>query len=178
MRYFLGGGSKSGKSMLGQRLARDMADGAPLYYIATMIPCDAEDHARIRRHLQEREGWGFTTVECGASLLTGLQGCDWNGSFLLDSVTALLSNAMFSRDGTMHADAPEQVAQEVEALCQRCRKLVIVSDDLYTDARRFDRWTQRYCAGLAMICCRAAALCDVAVEVSAGVPICWKGALD
>ena len=54
MRYFLSGGSKSGKSMLGQRLARDMAAGGPLYYIATMIPRDEEDQARIRRHLQER----------------------------------------------------------------------------------------------------------------------------
>ena len=62
MRYFLSGGSKSGKSMLGQRLARDMAAGGPLYYIATMIPRDEEDQARIRRHLQERAGWGFTTV--------------------------------------------------------------------------------------------------------------------
>ena len=53
MRYFLSGGSKSGKSMLGQRLARDMAAGGPLYYIATMIPRDEEDQARIRRHLQE-----------------------------------------------------------------------------------------------------------------------------
>lgn len=43
MRYFLSGGSKSGKSMLGQRLARDMAAGGPLYYIATMIPRDEED---------------------------------------------------------------------------------------------------------------------------------------
>ena len=177
MRYFLSGGSKSGKSMLGQRLARDMAAGGPLYYIATMIPRDEEDHARIRRHLQERAGWGFTTVECGASLLGGLAGCAPAGSFLLDSVTALLTNVMFTKDGSFCKDAPEQLARDIEMLCARCQKLVIVSDDLYSDARRFDAWTRDYCAGLGLICRRAAAACDVAVEVTADFPICWKGAL-
>ena len=104
MRYFLSGGSKSGKSMLGQRLARDMAAGGPLYYIATMIPRDEEDQARIRRHLQERAGWGFTTVECGTSLLGGLQGCDPAGSFLLDSVTAKTPRRSWR--GTLRRSAP------------------------------------------------------------------------
>lgn len=72
---------------------------------------------------------------------------------------------------------PAQLARDIETLCARCRKLVIVSDDLYSDARRFDAWTQGYCAGLGLICRRAAAACDVAVEVTADFPICWKGAL-
>ena len=51
MRILLLGGSKSGKSGLAQRLARDLSEGNSLYYWATMEPTDEEDRARIRRHL-------------------------------------------------------------------------------------------------------------------------------
>ncbi len=72
MNVFISGGCKNGKSFYAQRLARRQADeaGSPLYYIATMIPHDEEDHARIRRHQTERDGWGFTTLECGKNLLS------------------------------------------------------------------------------------------------------------
>lgn len=175
MRYFVSGGSKSGKSMLAQGLARDMAKDVPLYYIATMIPKDGEDYARIARHLQEREGWGFETVECGASLLEGLAGCDFRGSFLLDSVTALLTNYMFHPDGSIDRTGPERLLAELEEVCRRCENLVIVSDDLFSDARRFDAWTECYRRGLALACRRCAALCDVALDVSANLPAVWKG---
>ena len=49
MRILLIGGSKSGKSTMGQRLTRAFAAGAPMYYWATMEPTDDEDLARIAR---------------------------------------------------------------------------------------------------------------------------------
>ena len=54
MSVFISGGCKNGKSFYAQRIAK--AGGAPLYYIATMIPHDEEDLARIRRHRDERAG--------------------------------------------------------------------------------------------------------------------------
>lgn len=177
MRYFISGGSKSGKSMLAQKLARDMAQTGPLYYIATMIPTDQEDYARIRRHLQERDGWGFETVECGASLIQGLQGCDYSGSFLLDSVTALLTNYMFPPNGSLDESGPTRLLQELEQTISRCPNLVIVSDDLFSDARIFDDWTERYRQGLARCCRRCVALCDTAADVTADMPTVLKGAL-
>lgn len=86
MNVFISGGCKNGKSFYAQRLARRQADeaGSPLYYIATMIPHDEEEHARIRRHLSERDGWGFTTLECGKNLLSLLDDpqVDPSGVFL------------------------------------------------------------------------------------------------
>ena len=72
MRILLIGGSKSGKSTMGQRLTRTFAAGAPMYYWATMEPTDEEDLARIARHLKDREGWGFETIERGRDLLPAL----------------------------------------------------------------------------------------------------------
>ena len=72
MRILLLGGSKSGKSMLGQRLTRQLADGGPMIYWATLEPRDTEDRAIVRRHLAERDGWGFGTLERGRALPEGL----------------------------------------------------------------------------------------------------------
>ena len=93
----------------------------PLYYLATMIPTDDEDRARIRRHLSEREGWGFDTIEQGRNICEALIGSTLSGEkvspggvFLLDSVTALLSNEMFLPEGTVVLDAAEKLAAELE----------------------------------------------------------------
>ena len=62
MRILLLGGSKSGKSMMGQPMARRPSAGAPMYYWATLEPRDGEDRAIVRRHLAERDGWGFEPI--------------------------------------------------------------------------------------------------------------------
>ena len=92
MNYFLSGGAKNGKSSLAQRIV--CAQPGPRYYLATMIPHDDEDLLRIRRHIDDRAGLGFTTVECGTDILSALGRMDSGGAVLLDSVTALLSNEM------------------------------------------------------------------------------------
>ena len=53
----------------------------PLYYLATMIPVDDEDRARIKRHLKEREGWGFETIEQGQDICQCLEGKVQNEGF-------------------------------------------------------------------------------------------------
>ena len=97
MNVLISGGAKNGKSLYAQQIASDLADCGPLYYIATMIPRDEEDRARIKRHISEREGWGFTTIEQGKGIaeLIRREDVDLKGSFLLDRVTAVLENEMF-----------------------------------------------------------------------------------
>ena len=96
MRILLLGGSKSGKSMLGQRLTRQLADGGPMIYWATLEPRDTEDRAIVCRHLAERDGWGFGTLERGRALPEGLELVPREGAVLFDSVTACLACQMFS----------------------------------------------------------------------------------
>ena len=174
MSTFISGGAKNGKSFYAQRIAK--AGGAPLYYIATMIPHDAEDDARIRRHRAERAGWGFETLECGVNILRCLDGADARGSFLLDSVTALLSNEMFAPDG-IHTDAHLRVADELEAFVRRAPNAVLVSDYIYSDARRYDPLTEAYRRALAHIDARLARCCDNVLEIVCGQVIVHKGVL-
>jgi adenosylcobinamide kinase/adenosylcobinamide-phosphate guanylyltransferase len=175
MIWFLSGGAKNGKSALAQTLVKACENEGPLYYIATMIPRDREDEARIAKHVEARAGWGFQTLECGTNILSALEKADKNGSFLLDSVTALLSNEMFHADGTMDEKAPGRVAGELETLAKSVRNIVFVSDFLYADAGKYDPWTERYREGLALADRRLAALADGAAELCAGCVYWYKG---
>ena len=91
MRILLLGGSKSGKSMMGQHMARRLSAGAPMYYWATLEPRDGEDRAIVRRHLAERDGWGFKTIEQGRQLPEALVRVSPAGTVLFDSITACLA---------------------------------------------------------------------------------------
>lgn len=179
MNVFISGGCKNGKSMYAQHIAREMSErqSVPLYYVATMIPTDDEDRARIKRHLAERDGWGFETIEQGTSICDALKdevNCD--GAFLMDSVTALLSNEMFRADGTVDFSAGERVAHELLTFAERTGNTVFVSDGIYSDARCFDSYTESYREALANIDKALAAVCDQVIEVAYGHQYFYKGA--
>lgn len=175
MTVFLSGGCKNGKSTLAEQIAVHLSRPGRLYYLATMIPHDEEDRARITRHVESRAGLGFQTVECGLSLEKGLQDADPEGSYLLDSVTALLSNEMFRPDGSVDLAAPSRVARELTALAGRLRHIVFVSDYIYSDALAYGELTESYRRGLAHIDRTLAAACDTVAEVSFGGRIVYKG---
>ena len=164
MNYFLSGGAKNGKSSLAQRII--CAQPGPRYYLATMIPHDDEDLLRIRRHIDDRAGLGFTTVECGTDVLSALGRMDPGGAVLLDSVTALLSNEMFRADGTLDADAPERLERELLAFSRQMRCCVFVSDYIYADGGQYDAWTEAYRRGLARLDRALAAACENAAALS------------
>ncbi len=172
MHTLISGGCKNGKSLYAQRVAQ--AAGRPLYYLATMISTGAEDDARIARHLRERAGWGFETLECGRNILKCLELADASGSFLLDSVTALLANEMFDPGG-FDEGAGRRVAEELAELVRRTKNVVFVSDYLYSDAQIFDEWTENYRRGLAWVDRQLAKCCDNVLEVASGIVICHKG---
>ena len=178
MIVFVSGGAKNGKSGFAQDLAVQLARGGKRYYVATMIPVDLEDRERIRKHVADRDGLGFETIECGADLLSCLN-FDTNGSFLLDSVTALLQNVMFPREKNyeMDAKAAEICAQDVVNFAKSVANAVIVSDYIYSDAQRYDESTECYRKSLAKIDRLLAQLSDTVIEVSAGQLIFHKGGL-
>ena len=176
MRVFLSGGAKNGKSSLAQDLAVKLSGNGPRYYVATMIPVDEEDRQRIRNHVADRAGMGFETIECGRHILGCLDGANRDGTFLLDSVTALLMNEMFVGD-QIDKRAGERCARELTAFIKSVKNAVIVSDSIYSDAARYDEITELYRAALAQADRAVANACDTVIEMVAGQPIIYKGGL-
>ena len=188
MNVLISGGAKNGKSYYAQQIASEFADCGPLYYIATMIPRDEEDRARIRRHVKEREGWGFTTLEQGKNIaaLIGREDVDLRGGFLLDSVTAVLENEMFPvamKDGQAEflgedETAPERVKAELVAFAKAVRdaggSVVFVSDGIYGDSCGYSESTEKYRRALAEADRALAEVCDRVTEVTYGITEEWK----
>ena len=177
MKVFISGGCKNGKSYYAQHLAKHQQNdgGNPLYYIAAMRSADHEDDERIKKHRNEREGWGFTTVEQWQNIESILDSCDHNGSFLLDSLTALLANEMFSSDGAIHTNASEKIMDGLFKIMRRISNIVIVSDYIYSDAILYDPLTEEYRKSLAALDRFVAKHCDVVIEVCYTQTIIHKG---
>ena len=179
MTVFISGGAKNGKSTLAQDLAVELSCGGKHYYVATMISTGAEDDERIRRHIADRDGMGFETVECFADIMDCLKTADADAVFLMDSVTALVQNAMFpmEKQYEMDTDAALRCGERLVEFARTVRHAVFVSDYIYSDARRYSESTEEYRRCLAAVDRRLAAVCDTVVEVSAGQTIVHKGKL-
>ena len=176
MTCFISGGAKNGKSTLAQDLAVALAGGGKHYYVATMISTGSEDDDRIRRHIVNRDGMGFETVECFCNILDCLQTADKDGVFLVDSVTALIQNSLFPIENNyaMDLEAASRCADELVAFAHTVHHAVFVSDYIYSDAQRYSESTEMYRKCLADIDRRLAAVCDTVIEVSAGQPVIHK----
>lgn len=182
MNVFISGGAKNGKSYFAQQTALNMADElqVPLYYLATMIPHDSEDLARIDRHLKEREGLGFQTIEQGTDICSALSSVttdgepvDPKGVFLLDSVTALLSNEMFP-GSEPDLNAGERLKKDLLRFAELTGNTVFVSDFIYSDANIYDEFTELYRKSLAEADRTLAKTCRRVIEVSAGLICDYK----
>ncbi len=177
MKVFISGGCKNGKSTLAESAACALRRrGEPLYYIATMRPHDTEDIARIKRHRRERQGKGFITFEIGTDIEKALRIADVDGTFLLDSLTALCANEMFTEHG-IDLGAAERVEKQLEAFLSGVKNAVVVSDFIYAEPMMFDEYTDAYIRALSVLDRCAARVCDTVVEVCAGTPCIHKGEL-
>ena len=177
MKVYISGGAKNGKSMFAQEIANKLSSEEHLWYLATMEPRDDEDDARVLRHRKERAGWGFKTAEWGRDIALHSEEFDCKGTYLVDSVTALLSNEMFGgMSGEINKPAAEKVAKELIDFADSVKNVVFVSDNIFCDAAFYDEWTDSYREGLAKVDRAVAEKCDVVAEFSCGQIIFYKGA--
>jgi adenosylcobinamide kinase/adenosylcobinamide-phosphate guanylyltransferase len=177
MNTLISGGCKNGKSFYAQEEARRLAEriDVPMYYLATMIPRDEEDRARVKRHKEERRGWGFVTIEQSVDICGALDRADRRGVFLLDSVTALLSNEMFADSGGVNREASQKVKADLLAFAKKTGNTLFVTDYIYSDAVRYDSLTEAYRKGLAAIDRALAEVCGRVIEVAYGRMYDYRG---
>lgn len=177
MTVFITGGCKNGKSTFALRQALRLSGAGPRYYLATMEPCDAHEWECVRTHRAARAGKGFVTVEQGRNLPDVLRRVDPEAVFLLDSVTALLANEMFSAEGRIDRAAPARVQADLGRFLRAVRHAVLVSDYLYDDGVTYLPESEDFRRGLAQLDRFLARECGCVVEICAGLPAIHKGKL-
>ncbi len=170
------GGSGSGKSEYAENLAVKLKS-KDLLYIATMMPQDGESLQRIARHQNQRKDKGFNTLEC----YTNLKGADIKNSpvVLLECMSNLLANEMYSEAGLLKANANAPVCEEIlegiACLASACEHVIIVSNEVFSDHGSPYEETNRYIRLLGEINCRIAGLASCVYEVVCKIPVCQKG---
>ena len=181
------GGAASGKSEYAEFLAEHT--GLPLTYIATMQAPDDESRRKVQKHVDRRAGKGYETIECPhAGALAAFAGESPFGTILLDDFGNLVSNTLFPPKAE-YTGEPERFSEaEVEAyvrnlaeplkvLGQKASTLVLVTNDLFSDAGAFppEPGTDNYMRVLAKLNIEIAAFADNVCEVIAGCPNYVKG---
>ena len=165
------GGSGSGKSAFAEDKILSLGQGKR-FYIATMHPYDEESYKRVERHRKMRAGKGFETVEC----YTGLENLEFpqDAIVLLECMSNLAANEMFEESGA-GADTVEAVLRGVRKLKSQVRHLVIVTNEIFSEAASYEGDTVRYQEYLGKINQKLGEMADQVVEGVYGIPIWHKG---
>ncbi len=162
------GGSGCGKSTWAEKLVASLPNEKRVY-IATMQVYDDESVKRVERHRAQRADKGFATIECEKDLDSAHIG---EGSIvLLEDLVNLMANEMF--DGGDVA----RIVPSLERLAKKCRHLIMVTNDVFSDGIEYSESTGEYLRMLAEINNAAAQMADCVVEVVYSIPVALKGEL-
>lgn len=162
------GGSGCGKSTWAEKLITSLP-GEGRLYIATMQVYDDESVKRVARHRAQRAGKGFSTIECEKDLASA--DIPEGSTVLLEDLVNLMANEMF--DG---GDVGRMIPA-LQGLAKKCRHLVMVTNDVFSDGVSYAESTREYLRQLARINRQAAEMADCVVEVVYSIPLCVKGEL-
>lgn len=162
------GGSGCGKSTWAEKLVASLPEDNR-FYIATMQVYDDESVKRVARHRAQRADKDFTTIECEKDLASA--DIPEGSTVLLEDLVNLMANEMFDSGDV------ERIVPALEALAKKCRHLVMVTNDVFSDGVAYAESTQEYLRQLAFINAKAAQLADCVVEVVYSIPVCVKGEL-
>ena len=188
------GGSGSGKSAYAESLLSS-CEGIR-YYIATMQIYDAEGEKKVERHRKLRAGKRFLTIEspmnvgkiefaCAGEVEQAqyrqeaerkVQGSSEKKSALLECMSNLTANEMFTKDGMKsEEEVVEKIVSEMQTFSQKLDNLVIVTNNVFEDGVIYDAGTMEYLKALGRINAALARLADRVAEVVVGIPVELKG---
>lgn len=121
-----------------------------------------------------RQGKGFETVEC----YTGLDKIRLpeNCTVLLECMSNLVANEMFQEEGA-HENTVEAVLKGVRHIREQAGNLVIVTNEIFSEAADYQGETELYQEYLGQINQKIAEIADQVVEVVYGIPVYHKNKL-
>ncbi|MDO4357227.1 MAG: bifunctional adenosylcobinamide kinase/adenosylcobinamide-phosphate guanylyltransferase [Clostridia bacterium] len=163
------GGAASGKSEFAEEWAKSLS--GPRLYVATMQPFDDECRARIARHRAQRAGKGFDTLECYTALADAAKAVAIGSNVLLECMSNLVANELYSPDGC-GADA---AIAGVAALLPRCANLTVVTNEVFSGGADYAGDTLFYLRELARVNRELARRADAVAEIVCGQVNILKG---
>ena len=119
---------------------------------------------RRESSVTERRGKGFETVE----RYTDVKGLNISGTAILECLSNLLANEMFSAGG-VGEKAVDAVLGGIEHLARTCDNLVIVTNEIFSGDTKYLGDTKEYMKNLGYINCRIAERADAVYEVTCGI---------
>ena len=185
------GGSGSGKSayaeeaLCGPASFPDRGQGKEIgtqqdgqrYYIATMPSWDKETEKKIAKHRAMRAGKGFCTLEWYTDFEERLERADCPGmegaDILVECLSNLTANEMYMEGGAGKNTA-DAVIRGILCLRDRCRNLVVVTNDVFSESAEDSPEMRIYKETLGRINCALAEASDRVTEVVCGIPCTVK----
>lgn len=189
MMELITGGSGSGKSAWAEgrvcRLRRKEEETrgcrVPLYYIATMFPGGKETEEKIENHRRMRAGKGFTTLEWYLDIQGHVRSQapdDLSAAcVLVECMSNLTANEMYM-DGGGGERAAEQITEGIRLLRETCTHLVIVTNEVFSEAGTDSAEMRQYKENLGKINRTLAEKADKVTEVVWGIPCTVKGSAE
>ena len=169
MFIFICGTSGSGKSFYAEERLENFS-GSQKFYIATAKIYDEEMRERVKKHKAMRKNKGFATIE--KTFDVGTIKIPGASSVLIEALTTWLANEMFEHEEKF--SAAEKILGDFHALKARCKNIILVSDDIFSDGIIYDELTEQYIKALAGLTKNFAAEADEVIECFAGLPIRLK----
>ena len=118
-----------------------------------------------------RAGKGFETIEC----YTGLKDVQLPSGcvVLLECMSNLVANEMFEEQGA-HEQTVKDIMSGIDELVRQAAHVVIVTNEIFSDAVVFDKEMASYLEYLGKINQAVALRADEVVEVVYGIPVYQK----
>ncbi len=166
------GGSGSGKSAYAEERLLAM-EAEKKHYIATMRVFDEEGKKRVEKHRTMRKKKGFLTIEKPTDL--GEIVLDTGDAWMLECVSNLLANEMFTEDGIRdEKETVDKVLGDIDSLIEQTADGLIVSNNIFEDGGDYEESMVAYIRALGCINQALAALADEVIEVVVGIPVTLK----
>ncbi|WP_042463889.1 bifunctional adenosylcobinamide kinase/adenosylcobinamide-phosphate guanylyltransferase [Neobacillus dielmonensis] len=179
---FITGGVRSGKSSFAEKLAVYLAakTGGQLTYLATGVPSDEEMKERILKHKQDRKSGElpWKTIEKSAQIGDAARQIHQQDIVLLDCITTLLNNELFSSKQTWDAAFLQQVEESIitgiKQIKSRAKALILVSNEVLYEPLTGNNLVYTYGSLLGRLHQQMVREADQAYLIEAGIPILMK----
>ena len=165
---YIYGGVSSGKSEYAEELIS--REFNKKIYLATMENTGEYAGKRVEKHLLQREGKGFFTIEEPRHIKA--LNIDEDDNILLEDLTNLLSNNLFNEAGLKNnfKEITEEIFSDIITLKDNCNSVFIVGNDIFSTERNQSKELDIFIDCLYSLHNKIIEVADRVIEVVYGLP--------